>query len=103
MWDPGTAGGRLRSSRVSCIKWLSNLTAQVPLFEPILLHAATAPKDFLSAHCIPSLVGLQHAVPVFRLRPLPPFERLADLLERRRAVLLAHLLLTQRWDRFWIY
>ena len=30
---------------MSCIKWLSNLTAQVPLLEPILLHAATVPKD----------------------------------------------------------
>lgn len=50
-------------------------------------------NHILSAHCIPSLVRVQqHAAPVFRLRPLPPFEQLAELFERRQPVLLAHLL-----------
>jgi hypothetical protein len=32
---------------VLCIKWLSNLTAQVPIFESILPGAAAVPKDLV--------------------------------------------------------
>ena len=35
------------SRRVPCIKWSSNLTAQVAIFERILLDAVTVPKDLL--------------------------------------------------------